>query len=241
MYMYTFCICMMDMSSCFGSSSLLAASKYKHLDAANRLDHFVCILRYTECSDFCMYYCWSNLYKFLVITIFMEGSNYCVHSINTVTLNWWSVMKSLMKDCNFDGPRILVSINSTNNCLAESSALILKNIKLTLQGCRCLITLVISATPTPPHCLHHPIQSCPLCYQCVTCPVQHTAWLLFRATSVLCTSEPLAANGNAAICHHLQVKCFTLRAVQQYTSLTLVLTVNNKQGLTDIDIRPSVV
>jgi hypothetical protein len=144
-------------------------------------------------------------------------------------------MKSLMKDCNFDGLRILVSINSVRNCLEESSARILRNIKLTFQGC----ISVISATPS--HCLHHLIQSCPLCYQCVTCTVQHTLWLLFRATSVLCTSEPLAANGNAAICHRLQVKYFTLHVVQQYTSLTVVLTVRNKQGLIDIDIRPSVV
>jgi len=70
-------------------------------------------------------------------------------------------MKSLMKDCNFDGLRILVSINSVRNCLEESSARILRNIKLTFQGC----ISVISATPS--HCLHHLIQSCPLCYQCV--------------------------------------------------------------------------
>jgi hypothetical protein len=57
----------------------------------------------------------------------------------------------------------------------------------------------------------------------------------------MCTSEPLAANGNAAICHHLQVKCFTLHVMQQYVSFAVVLTVNNKQGLIDIDIRPSVV
>jgi hypothetical protein len=43
-------------------------------------------------------------------------------------------MKSLMKDCNYDGLRVLVSINSISNCLAESSALILKNIKLNFQG-----------------------------------------------------------------------------------------------------------
>jgi len=43
-------------------------------------------------------------------------------------------MKSLMKDSNYEGLCILVSINSTRNCLVESSAFILKNIKLTFQG-----------------------------------------------------------------------------------------------------------
>jgi len=43
-------------------------------------------------------------------------------------------MKYLMKDSNFDGLCILVSINSIRNCLAESSDLILKNIKWTFQS-----------------------------------------------------------------------------------------------------------
>ena len=139
-------------------------------------------------------------------------------------------MKSLIKDGNFDGLCILASINSTSNCLAESSALIFKDIKLTFQGCRSLIILVISATPS--RCLHHLIRSCPMCYlSCAT----------YSATSVLCTSELLAVNGNAAICSHLQVQCFTLHVVQRYVSLAVVLTVHNKQGLVDIGFRHSVV
>jgi len=43
------------------------------------------------------------------------------------------------------------------------------------------------------------------------------------------------------MCSHLQVKCFTLHVVQQYAGLAVVLTVCNKQGLVDIDIRHSVV
>jgi len=120
-------------------------------------------------------------------------------------------MKSLTKDSNFDGLRTLASINSIRNCLVEFSAFILKNTELTFQGCRCLINFVISATPS--HCLHHLIWSCPFCYQWVTCTMQYTVWLHQY------TSEPLAANGNAAICHHLQVKCFTLHVVQQYANL----------------------
>ena len=54
---------------------------------------------------------------------------------------------------------------------------------------------------------------------------------------MLCTSEPIAVNGNAALCNHLQVKCFMLHAVQQYASLAVVLTVNNKQELIGIGIR----
>jgi hypothetical protein len=65
-------------------------------------DHFVCILRYAECKDFCMYYCWSDLYKVLVSAIFVQGSNYCMYSISVLTLNWWSVMKSLTKDSHFN-------------------------------------------------------------------------------------------------------------------------------------------
>jgi len=171
----------MDVSSCFGSSSLLASSKC--------LSRSFCVfLRYTECKDFYTYYCCIDLYRVLVSTIFKEDSNSCSYSINTVILNWWSGMKSLMKDSKLGGLCIRVSINSIRNCLAESSALILKNIKLTFQGCRCLIILVIS--PTPPHCISHlchpftlpspPHPKLSLCYQCVTCTVQHRVMTAFQ-------------------------------------------------------------
>ena len=56
MYIHTLCICMMDVSSCFGSSSLLASSKC--------LSRSFCVfLRYAECKDFCMHYCCIDLYK----------------------------------------------------------------------------------------------------------------------------------------------------------------------------------
>ena len=78
---------MMDVSSCFGSSSLLASSKC--------LSRSFCVfLRYTECKDFYMYYCCIDLYKVLASTIFMEDSNSCVYSYqysNTQLVIWYEI------------------------------------------------------------------------------------------------------------------------------------------------------